>query len=52
MADEKKTAPRCCVVICGDEAGKDAAVLRCDSAEAKELLAKFRECCDDTECCG
>jgi hypothetical protein len=52
MAEEKEKSPCCCVVICGDTGEKGIKILKCDSAEAKELLAKFRECCDDADCCS
>lgn len=48
MAEEKKS-PSCCVIICGDDKG--CRILKCESEEAKELLAKFRECCDDSAAC-
>lgn len=48
MAEEKKSS-RCCVIICGDDKG--CRILKCDSEETKELLVKFKGCCDDSAGC-
>ena len=52
MSEEKAESECYCVVICDDTGGKGVKILKCDSPEAKELLAKIRESCGDTDCCA
>ncbi len=51
MAEEKRNSS-CCIVICGDDK-TSCKVVKCDSDEAKELLVKVKDCCDDSaDCCS
>lgn len=48
MAEAKTSS--CCIVVCCDD--KTCRVIRCDAEEAKGLLAKIEEFCEDGEECG